>query len=128
MDLPERAGTTAHPAKVRELVVQLAGRTRGGLLMDLGERASSFKFLLRDRDSKFTGPVPRRRVPSPAGSARVILRGWKLLNPARALTEAGAVQALPVALTLTGNARGRKYDTDLGNRLALPGPPAWCSI
>jgi hypothetical protein len=34
------------------------------------------------------------------------------------------VHALPVALT--GKARGRKYDTDLGNRLALPGPPAWC--
>ena len=31
------------------------------------------------------------------------------------------MQALPVALTLTGKARGRKYDTDLGNRLALPG-------
>ena len=32
------------------------------------------------------------------------------------------MQALPVALTLTGRARGRKHDTDLGNRLALPDP------
>lgn len=33
------------------------------------------------------------------------------------------MQAPPVALTLTGKARRRKYDTDLGNRLALPDPP-----
>jgi hypothetical protein len=36
------------------------------------------------------------------------------------------VQALPVALTLTDKARRRKYDRDLGNRLALPDPPALC--
>jgi hypothetical protein len=27
------------------------------LLMHLGERAGSFKFMIRDRDSKFTSPV-----------------------------------------------------------------------
>jgi putative transposase len=44
------------------------------LLMDLGEWAGSFKFLIRDRDSKFTALFDEVFVPRASGSSAPLLR------------------------------------------------------
>jgi hypothetical protein len=64
------------------------------LLMDLSERASRFKFLIRDRDSKFTAAFDgvfagdgTRVIKTPVGRVRTLMRkGSCSLSGQRSLT------------------------------------------
>ena len=70
-------GSLAGPGAAR---VPTAGACGAGSVPGAGERSAIRRHFV---GSGRAGPVPRRTVPSPADSARVMLRGWKAAGPAR---------------------------------------------
>ena len=84
------AGITAHPTGA--WVTQQARN----LLMDLGDRADRFRFLIRDRDSKFTAAfdavfadadIGIIRTPVRAPRANAIAELWPVATHARLFDE-----------------------------------------
>ena len=64
------AGITAHPTEA-----WVTQQVRN-LLMDLDGRVEQFRFLIRDRDSKFTADIRILRTPIRAPQANAIAERW----------------------------------------------------
>jgi len=84
-------GVTARPAGAR------TAQQARNLLMDLGEQATGFKFLIRDRDSKFTAVsdevlagngmrIIKAPVRSPRANSFAERYDLRYMNPARRST------------------------------------------
>ena len=115
---PSMARSTAPPRSLGADQIEGCGLSRAGL------RATGRQIYRHLRDVRLFAVTgvrrSRRAVPSRAGSAGVILRGWKLITPPGRHRSPGQCEHCR-SRSRSRTRPVRKHGRDPGNRVALPG-------